>query len=359
MDSGIGPEPSLIASVSEFFAREFGPDVAMEYDGSGKFPATKWEAIVSLGLAGVAIDEERGGSGGSLQDLIAIVMGMGQNAAPIPLVENHMATWLLSAAGVDVPVGPLGVVPGDPRDTLTLAGGRLTGRAHDVGWARALAQVVAVVDNAEGTPTVVSFDPAMCTLQPGEDLAGQPRDTLTAMSLPVVNGGTSMFDRSDVFWRGALLRAAQMAGAMAAIDRMTRRYVSQRVQFGKPIGAFQAVQQHTVNIAQAVEISTMGVWGAGRAASRWPATFEICAAKLAANEAARVSARAAHQAHGAIGMTREYPLHIFTRRLNAWRQEFGTERQLALAMGAGVSAAGSFASTLADVEKRVLVSCPI
>jgi acyl-CoA dehydrogenase len=178
------------------------------------------------------------------------------------------------------------------------------------------------------------------------------------VSLPVTDSRPSTSDRNAVLWRGALLRAAQMAGAMTAVDRMTRRYVGQRVQFGKPIGAFQAVQQHTVTIAQAAEISTMSVWRAGRAACLGPATFEICVAKLVANEAARVAVRAAHQAHGAIGMTREYPLHIFTRRLNAWRQEFGTERQLALALGSGVSAAESFARAIADSDNGVEVPCP-
>jgi acyl-CoA dehydrogenase len=357
MDSDIGPDPALVASVDDFFAAEFGPEVTIGYERTGEFPSANWQAIVSLGLTGVGIDEERGGSGGSLRDMLAIVMSAGHNAVPIPLAENYLAAWLLAGAGLEVPCGPLTVVPGDCRDSLTLAGGQLTGRAHNVPWARAVAQVVALVDDADGTPTIVSFDAAECALQPGEDLAGQPRDTVT-VSLPVTNTKPSSSDRSAMFWRGALLRAAQMAGAMTAVDRMTRRYVEQREQFGKPIGAFQAVQQHTVTIAQAAEISTMSVWGAGQSASHGPATFEICAAKVVANEAARVAVRAAHQAHGAIGMTREYPLHLFTRRLNTWRQEFGTEQQLALALGAGVSATESFARAIADFDNPMQVSCP-
>jgi acyl-CoA dehydrogenase len=357
MDSDIGSDPALVAGVDDFFAAEFGPEVAMGYESTGEFLAAKWQATVSLGLTGVGIDEGRGGSGGSLQGTLAIAMSAGRNAVPLPIVENYLATWLLADAGLDVPSGPLTVVPGDCRDSLTFADGRLTGRAHNIPWARAVEQVVALVHSADGTPAIVSFDTARCTLLAGEDLAGQPGDTVT-VDLPVTDVQVTASDQDAVRWRGALLRAAQMAGAMTAIDRMTRRYAAQRVQFGKPISAFQAVQQHMVNVAQAAEISAMSVWGAGRAASLRPATFEICAAKLVANEAARVAVRAGHQVHGAIGMTREYPLHIFTRRLNAWRQEFGTERQLAVALGAGVSASGSFAHVIADSDDGVQVPCP-
>lgn len=141
---------------------------------------------------------------------------------------------------------------------------------------------------------------------------------------------------------------------------LTLRYTSERVQFGKPVGRFQAVQQHIVTVAQAAEMTTTALWTAARAWSRRPgaATFEGCAAKLTANESARVSARAAHQAHGAIGMTREYPLHLYTRRLNLWRCQFGTERQLAAVLGQAVSGTPSFAHLLSGGDGEPEVSCP-
>jgi acyl-CoA dehydrogenase len=356
MESSFGPDPALVASVGDFFASAFGSTPADE-DPSGAEFASRWTATAELGLPLVGVPEEHGGSGGTLQDLLAVLMSMGSHAVPLPLAETSLAAWLLSGTGQDVTDAPATVVPGDARDTLQLSDGRIIGTAHDVPWARSAALTVALVDDSGGRRHVVSFDPSWSRLSPGADLAGQPRDTLE-LSQDVVTCAPAAIGPDDLFWRGALLRTAQMAGAITAVDRITRRYTSERVQFGKPVATFQAVQQHIVTIAQAAEICAMGVWTAGRAATTRPGTFEACAAKMVANESARVAVRSAHQAHGAIGMTQEYPLHRYTRRLNSWRQEFGTEAQLALRLGAAVACAASFAHAISDHDNHMDVPCP-
>ena len=358
MDSQLGPDPALMASVGEFFASSFSPAVVPAgEDPAGAQFAPRWDSTAQLGLPLVAIPEEAGGSGGSLQDLLAVLVAMGSHAVPLPLAETSLAAWLLTSSGLEVGQAPATVGPGDARDTLTLSDGYLTGRLHDVPWARSAALVVALVRDQAGRDLVVSFDPSAGSLTPGTDLAGQPRDTVElahvgATAAPAAVGA------SQLFWRGALLRAAQMAGALGAVDQITRRYTRERVQFGKPIAAFQAVQQHVVTIAQAAEVSVMAVWAAGRAAATRDGSFEVCAAKTLANESARIAVRSAHQAHGAIGMTQEYPLHRYTRRLNAWRQEFGTEAELTAGLGAAIAAADSFARAISDHDNGIEVPCP-
>jgi hypothetical protein len=71
------------------------------------------------------------------------------------------------------------------------------------------------------------------------------------------------------------------------------------------------------------------------------ATFQVAAAKSVAADAATIATAAAHQAHGAMGMTQEYPLHILTRRLWAWTREYGTGTQSADELGAIVASAGA------------------
>ena len=359
MDSHLGPDPALMASVGEFFASSFSPAVvAAGEDPAGAQFAPRWDSTARLGLPLVAIPEEAGGSGGSLQDLLAVLVAMGSHAVPLPLAETSLAAWLLTSSGLEIGQAPATVVPGDARDTLTLSDGYLTGRVHDVPWARSAALVVALVSDRSGRDLVVSFDPSAGSLTPGTDLAGQPRDTVELTHVSATAAAPTAVGASQLFWRGGLLRAAQMAGAIGAVDQITRRYTRERVQFGKPIAAFQAVQQHVVAIAQAAEMSAMAVWAAGRAAAIRDGTFEVCAAKTLANESARTAVRSAHQAHGAIGMTQEYPLHRYTRRLNAWRQEFGTEAQLTAGLGAAVAAAASFARAISDHDNGIEVPCP-
>jgi acyl-CoA dehydrogenase len=347
-------DPALTAAVEEFFAEKSGPGAAAELDLSGALPAQLWEETSALGLCRAGIPEDLGGSGGSLHDALAILMSSGRNAVPLPLAETYLAAWALSAVGVSVPPGPMSFVPGSASDSLRLSEGMLAGSVHDVTWAPAVSCVVALADDPAGVPHVVAFDPSTCITHPGRDLAGQPQATME-VAQPALVSRPAPFDRDHMTWHGALVRAAQMAGAMAAVARITQRYVGERVQFGRPIGRFQAVQHHVVTVAQAAEISAVSVWRAGRAYADRGATFEICAAKLLANENARVSARAAHQAHGAIGMTREYPLHRYTRRLNLWRQEFGTEHGLAVRLGTAVSRAPSFARVISDHDNRLTI----
>src|SRR5258708_24588982 len=85
----------------------------------------------------------------------------------------------------------------------------------------------------------------------------------------------------------------------------------------------------------------MGASGAARAGERGDARFEIAAAKLLANRAALTATRAAHQAHGAMGMTREYPLHHLSRRLWSWRSEYGDDRFWSARLGTAAARAGA------------------
>jgi acyl-CoA dehydrogenase len=164
------------------------------------------------------------------------------------------------------------------------------------------------------------------------NFAGEPRDMLVFDRAEPEDARPAACDLDE---RGALTRAALMAGALVAMARLTVAYAGERHQFGRPIAAFQAVQQHLVGIAQ--EASLVGA--AAEGAALVPGSFEIAAAKALASRAVLSATRAAHQVHGAIGMTQEYRLHHFSRRLWAWRNEYGDEQHWAARLGSAVAAA--------------------
>jgi acyl-CoA dehydrogenase len=163
-------------------------------------------------------------------------------------------------------------------------------------------------------------------------------------SAPLPSPATSRRDWvGELEARGALSRVIMAAGALAAVSQMTIDYANDRRQFGKAIATFQAVQLHLVTVAQAAVRAQMAADVAVRALDRSDFRVAIAAAKVVVDDAISVGTRAAHQAHGAMGVTRDYPLHYLTRRLWAWRHEGGTttywRRQLALrAQGAGADA---------------------
>jgi len=131
-----------------------------------------------------------------------------------------------------------------------------------------------------------------------------------------------------------------MAGAVSAVAAMTLRYSREREQFGRPIGRFQAVQAHLVTIDQQAPWSHQPSTVRSQRSNSGRGGFEIVCAKMLADRVAKLLTAAAHQTHGAIGMTKEYPLHYLTRRLWAWRDEAGGHHRWANRLGAALVACG-------------------
>jgi acyl-CoA dehydrogenase-like protein len=128
---------------------------------------------------------------------------------------------------------------------------------------------------------------------------------------------------------GAALRAAQMAGALERVQELTVEHASTRTQFGQPLRRFQAVGQQLAVMAGEVAAAR----AAADAAIADPVEWKVAAAKVRAGEAVGRVADIAHQVHGAIGFTDEHPLHLFTRLLWRWRDEFGSEAEWASRLG--------------------------
>jgi acyl-CoA dehydrogenase len=302
-----------------------------------------WKALQQSGFNDVPVPEELGGAGGSVADAVQLLRAAGAHAAPVPLAEAGLVGgWLLASAGLALPKGVRTVVPPAAAPRLRLDGDRLFGTVPAVAWGHRAEHVVGLVDGV----VVLAPGPAAPSDGPGvsrgANLADEPRDT-------VVFDGVAVTARADapdevteqtLLERTALGRTALMAGAISAIATMTLRYSREREQFGRTIGHFQAVQAHLVTIHQQATVVASAIDGAVEAVELGRGSFEIACAKMLADRAAQLVTAAAHQTHGAIGMTKEYPLHYLTRRLWAWRDEAGGHHRWADRLGAALIACG-------------------
>ncbi|WP_169566287.1 acyl-CoA dehydrogenase family protein [Microbacterium luticocti] len=281
-------------------------------------PDAVWDLTRQMGLLGVGIDEACGGAGGTVADQAAIAFAVGKHKVRAPIVETILASSALAACGLDVTAHPLAFSPGDRRDDVRVVDGHADGLFHDVPWAQDAAGFVGVVTTGS-EPTIIVAAPGEFTVGTSgadADLAGQPISTVAVHHATAVN--TDWPARLS----HSLLRSAQIAGALEAIAALTHRYTRERTQFGKPIAAFQAVTQHLVTVEQAAVATRIAVEraaGLASAGGHRGATFEIGATHLVVDHHAALALAAAHQAHGAIGMTMEYPLAHYARLIHSWR----------------------------------------
>jgi acyl-CoA dehydrogenase len=328
----------LFEDVAERIFSDHVTQELIESAERGEWPAALWNAVEEAGLTRALLSEEAGGAGARWSDLYPILMTAGRHAAPIPLAEALLGTWLLGRAGLEVPSGPLSMVPhameegtitGDGLTTRLKARSLGTEREHLVFVAPAAKQACVGLLKVEGV-----------ILEQRENIAREPRDEVK------LAGAANGF-REGISWMpapfgglyGAMVRTAQMTGALEALLEMSVAYANERVQFGKPIGKFQAIQQELARLAGEVAASGMAAKAAFHAADRawadpdFDPMFEIAAAKIRLGDAADLAPGIAHQTHGAIGFTYEHRLHFFTRRLWSWRAEFGTAAEWADRLG--------------------------
>jgi acyl-CoA dehydrogenase len=271
-----------------------------------------------------------------------VVRASGQHAAPVPLAETIVASGLLAGAGIEVPLGPLTIAPVRTGETVVLAragdGYRLRGTATRVPWGAAAGHVV-VIGDVDGRPTIALVAREAARVTPDRNLALEPRDTLAFDDAPVLAAAPARVDTLLV--HGALARAAQMAGAIESLLQQSVRYATERRQFGRPIGSFQAIQHNLAVLAGHAAAASIAAERAFAAADTGHLPFHAAAAKIRAGEAAGIAAGLAHQVHGAIGFTYEHSLHFATRRLWSWRAEFGGESHWAAELGRRVTTRGA------------------
>jgi acyl-CoA dehydrogenase len=344
--------PSLLAGVvADLFAERVTPE-ALGAAEAGADTRPLWRELEELGLTLPATSEELGGSGGTLDDAATILRAAGRYAVPLPLAETGLlAGWLLERAGLHVPTGPLTVAPVRAAERLELRSGAsgartVHGRATRVPWAARADALVVLAEDGAGTTLVALVPASACRIEPRRNLAGEPRDDVVLDGVPV-DPGTSAWvqdGRPAVRLRGALARSVMTLGALESARDHGLSHATAREQFGRPIARFQAVQdllavsaRDTALARVAVELAVDAARRAGGEAS----LLETAVAKVVCARAAGSVARSVHQVHGAIGITKEHPLQFVTRRLWAWRDDFGTDTEWARELGHHALAAGS------------------
>jgi len=287
-----------------------------------QFDAQLWQALDDTGLARLTStpDQDAGPN-----ELAIVLAGIARHAGAVPLAETDaMACWLGQRVGIELPPGPLTVAIAD----AGAAGGQVKGTAIDVPWTRASTAVL-LVARGQDEARVGIVDIASADLVEGYNLAGEPRDRL---EFEVAAADMSTVDPAvadELSLRGSWCRCVQMIGAMDAAASMSVQHTRDRVQFGRPLSKFQAVQHALATMAgeierarAAAELAVAAAADCGFAARE--TDYAVAVARVAVGRAVTQVTTIAHQLHGAIGVTAEHPLWSATMRAQSWADDYGT-----------------------------------
>ncbi|TNE32091.1 MAG: acyl-CoA dehydrogenase [Alphaproteobacteria bacterium] len=272
-----------------------------------------WPRLEEAGFGLLLLPETEGGFGGDFGDLAAVMRLAGFHALAAPLGEHVLTQWLLNEGGLG----------GEGFTALA------SGLNSPVPWGRHADRVLVP---AEGRTFL-----ARGTVTEGASPVGEPRDVITFE----MDSAESLDIEANLLGLVAFLRVCQTAGALDAALALAVDYCSQRVQFGRTLSQFQAVQHSIALLASEAAAVNCAATGVAEALDRGDADFEIAAAKLRTNTAIKTGCALAHQVHGAIGFTQEYPLNELTRRMMGWRSEGGNDAYWSARIGGQAIAWGS------------------
>jgi len=297
----------------------------------GHFPAHLWDVISENGLPLLATDA----GGGSLADAFRLLRVAGRHALPLPLAEALIANHLMGATDRGAFEGrvSLGIA-----DSHGAQGAEVNVALIGVPWARSMERICYVV----GDPLeIMILDVSECQITERANMAGEARDDVRFLGVPGRRGTPPAIGVNGVFELMALTRAALMSGALERVLDLSLNYAKERKQFGKPIGGFQAIQHSLALLAGQVAAALRATDAAIAAIGTPRFAVQVAVAKSRVGEAAGISSEIAHQVHGAMGFTHEHQLHHFTRRLLAWRDEYGRENYWQQRIGRQIAAGGA------------------
>ncbi|NQZ95924.1 MAG: acyl-CoA/acyl-ACP dehydrogenase [Myxococcales bacterium] len=280
-----------------------------------------WEKLAAMGVTGMSVPEEHGGIGLDDTDLVLLLEEAGRAACPEPLAETvaiatpllaevggaHADTWLPKIAG------------GEARAAIGLERERFV--------ADAAAADLLILQRGDALHAV----PASSVKTAARDSVDGARRLYAVEWTPsadtlLADGDTGHALGNRVANRAALAAAAQLVGLGSELIRLTVEYAKGRVQFGQPIGAFQAVKHHIANAYTQLELARPTVYWASNSVAKNTDSIDldVSTAKALASDAAHACFRAALQCHGAIAYTYEYQAHMWMKRVLVLREAYGS-----------------------------------
>ena len=312
-------QQAIKRTAKELLAARFTPERVRELAEAAAYDDDTWRELGELGWPGIFVDEQHGGQGLGSVELAILIEELGYALAPLPFLSNAAAGLVLQEAGSDdqrarwLP----GIASGETRGTVGVVSNGEARLVPDAGEA----DVILLLD-ADGATLVERGD---AHVEPVETI-----DATRRFARARADGDDSLpGDPGPARDRIALAVAAELTGvAQRALD-MAVEYARERKQFGRAIGAYQAVSHRCAQMLLEVEGARACSYYAAWTADAEPESLAMAAsmAKAYASDAGWRVTASSLQVHGGIGFTWEHDLHFFLKRARTDGVLFGSARE--------------------------------
>jgi alkylation response protein AidB-like acyl-CoA dehydrogenase len=309
---------SIKRTAKDLLAGRFRMERVREHADAGTYDEATWKELGELGWPGIFIDEEYGGQGLGIVELVILMEELGYVLAPLPFLSNAAAGLVLQAGGSEEQKARWlpGIASGEVRGTVGLV---------NEGEAK-------LVPDADAADVIVLCGHDARTLIERSDADVEPVRTMDATRsyARVRAGGGEPLEGNHLpgLSCAALAVAAELTGIAQRAMEMAVDYARDRKQFGRPIGSYQAVSHRCAQMLLEVEGSRSAAYYAAWTADAEPETLALAAsmAKAYASDAGWRVSTSALQVHGGIGFTWEHDLHFFLKRAKVNGSLYGSAR---------------------------------
>ena len=266
-------QQAIKRTARDLLGDRFKPDVVRELAEAERYDERHWAEIAELGWTGIFVDEAHGGQGLGLVEAAILAEQLGYVVAPLPFLSNAAAGLAIQHAGSDAQRDRLlpGIAAGDGR---CAAGVLRDGAAGLVADAESAAAIVLLPPpGADGEGLVL--DPGDCAIEP---VAAIDQTRRYARVTPRAGAGEALpEDPAVALDRIATLVSAEIVGTIQRTLEMAVEYARDREQFGRPIGAYQAVSHRCADMLREVESARSTTYWAAWAADSEPETLPLAA----------------------------------------------------------------------------------
>ena len=313
-------QQAIKRTANELLAARFKPERVRELAEAGSYDEGTWKEVSELGWAGIFIDEEHGGQGLGIVELVILMEELGYALAPMPFLSNAAAGMAIQVAGTDDQKQRwlAGIATGEARGTVGIL---RDGEARLVPDADS-AEVIVLIAR-DGSSSVVEASAA--DVEPFEAMDRTRRFARVRAEGGEPLGGDALAAADRI----ATAISAETVGVAQRAMEMAVEYARERKQFGRPIGSYQAVSHRCAQMLLEVEGSRSAAYYAGWCADAEPESLPAAAsmAKAYSSDAGWRVCGSSLQVHGGIGFTWEHDLHFFLKRAKTNAMLYGSARE--------------------------------